>query len=57
MIVFNEGPTCGIHNNTINPQRQQQHGCNLYGNAASMVTLSHTVDISDSGQRECAVAS
>lgn len=57
LIVFNEGPTCRIHNNTINPQRQQQHGCNLYGNAATAVAPSHTVGISDSGQHECAVAS
>lgn len=46
-----------IHNNTINPQQQQQHGCNLYGNAASMVAPSYAVDISDNGQHGCAVAS
>lgn len=55
-IVFNEGPMCRIHNNTINPQ-QQQHGYNLYGNASFMAAPSHTVDISDSGQHGCAAAS
>lgn len=56
-IVFNERPVCRIHNNTINPQQQQQHGYNLYGNAGSMDAPSHTVDISDSGQHGCAAAS
>lgn len=50
LIVFNEGPMHRIHNNTINPLQQQQHGCNLYGNVASTVAPSYTVDISDDGQ-------
>lgn len=37
-------------NNTINPH-QQQHGYNLYVNVNATVTLSHTVDIFDSGQQ------
>ncbi|TKS72606.1 Teneurin-2 [Collichthys lucidus] len=41
---------CRIHNNTINPQQQRQHGCNLYGNASSVVARSYAVDISDNGQ-------
>ncbi len=57
LIVFSEGPMCRIHNNTINPPQQQQHGCNLYGNAGSMVAPSCTVDISDNGQHGCAAAS
>lgn len=57
MIVFNEAPMRRIHNNTINPQQEQHHGCNLYGNAACVVAPSYTVDISDSGQHDCAVAS
>lgn len=57
MIVFNEAPMRRIHNNTINPQQEQQHGCNLYGNAACVVAPSYTVDISDSGQHDCGVAS
>ena len=57
LIVFNEGPMCRIHNNTINPQQRQQHGCNLYGNASTMVAPSYAVDISDNGQRGSAAAS
>ena len=57
LIVFNEGPMQRIHNNAINPQQRQQHGCNLYGNAASVVAPSYAVDISDNGQHGCAAAS
>lgn len=56
LIVFYEGPMCRIHNNSINPRQQQQkqRGCNLYGNAASMVASRVTLWTSlTMGSRAC----